>query len=102
MAKKNMINRELKRLKLVEKYKQKRNILKDIVRKVNSYSEEERLVAQEKLQRLPRDASPVRIQRRCSITGRPHAVYKKFGLSRNKLRELSMNGYIPGIRKASW
>lgn len=102
MAKKSMINRELKRLYLVNKYKQKRELLKDIIRKIDSYSEEERVAAQEKLQKLPRDASPIRVQRRCSITGRPHAVYKKFGLSRNKLRELSMSGYIPGIRKASW
>ena len=97
-----MVNRELKRLKLVTKYKQKRDILRNIIQKVNNYTEEERIVAQRKLQRLPRDSSPVRVQRRCSITGRPHAVYKKFGLSRNKLRELSMEGYIPGIRKASW
>ena len=102
MAKKSMINRELKRLKLVTKYKQKRDILRNIIQKVNNYTEEERIVAQRKLQQLPRDSSPVRVQRRCSITGRPHAVYKKFGLSRNKLRELSMEGYIPGIRKARW
>lgn len=102
MAKKSMINREIKRLKMVEKYTQKRLELKEIIRKVDSYSEDERLKAQEKLQKLPRNASPARIQRRCRVTGRPHAVYRKFGLSRIKLRELAMRGEVPGIKKASW
>ncbi len=65
-------------------------------------SEAERMEAQEKLQKLPRNASPARLQRRCRITGRPHAVYRKFGLSRIKLRELAMRGEVPGVRKASW
>lgn len=102
MAKKSMVNREIKRMKAVKRYAEKREALKEIVRKVESYSEEDRLVAQEKLQKLPRDASPVRLQRRCRITGRPHAVYRKFGLSRIKLRELAMRGEVPGVRKASW
>ncbi|PIE82276.1 MAG: 30S ribosomal protein S14 [Cardiobacteriales bacterium] len=102
MAKISMIERETKRLKTVQKYAEKRHELKEIIRKVEQYSEQERLEAQEKLQKLPRNASPVRLQRRCRITGRPHAVYRKFGLSRNKLRELVMRGEVPGVRKASW
>lgn len=102
MAKKSMINREAKRIKAVAKYAAKRHELKEIIRKVDQYSEDERIEAQEKLQKLPRDASPVRLQRRCRITGRPHAVYRKFGLSRIKLRELAMRGEVPGIKKASW
>lgn len=102
MAKMSMINRESKRLRTVKKYEEKRSELKEIIRKTEQYSLEERFLAQEKLQKLPRDASPVRIQRRCRITGRPHAVYRKFGLSRNKLRELAMGGEVPGIKKSSW
>ena len=102
MAKRSMINRENKRICLVQKFAVKRHELKEIIRKVDSYSQEERTAAQEKLQKLPRDASPVRLQRRCRITGRPHAVYRKFGLSRNKLRELAMRGEVPGVKKASW
>ena len=102
MAKRSMINRESKRICLIQKFAVKRHELKEIIRKVDSYSEEERTAAQEKLQKLPRDASPVRLQRRCRITGRPHAVYLKFGLSRNKLRELAMRGEVPGVKKASW
>ncbi|MBP3194505.1 MAG: 30S ribosomal protein S14 [Cardiobacteriaceae bacterium] len=102
MAKKSMVNRELKRIKMVAKYAEKRAKLKEIIRKIDSYSDEERLAAQEQLRKMPRDASPVRLQRRCRITGRPHAVYRRFGLSRNKLRELAMRGEVPGVRKASW
>lgn len=97
-----MINREAKRIKLVKKLAIKRERLKEIIRKVDTYSDEERLEAQRQLQKLPRDASPARLQRRCRITGRPHAVYRKFGLSRNKLRELAMRGEVPGVKKASW
>ncbi|UJF23746.1 30S ribosomal protein S14 [Suttonella sp. R2A3] len=102
MAKRSMVNREAKRLKTVQKYAAKRHELKEIIRKVDTYSEEERQVAQEKLQKLPRDASPARLQRRCRITGRPHAVYRRFGLSRIKLRELAMRGEVPGVKKSSW
>lgn len=102
MAKQSMINREAKRIKTVQKYAEKREQLKEIIRKVDTYSEEERAAAQEKLQKLPRNASPARLQRRCRITGRPHAVYRKFGLSRIKLRELAMRGEVPGVKKASW
>ena len=101
MAKKSMIQRELKRAKLAARYAEKRARLKAIIRDVNS-SDEERQAAQEKLNSLPRDSSPTRQRNRCSITGRPHGVYRKFGLGRNKLREAAMNGEIPGLTKASW
>jgi small subunit ribosomal protein S14 len=101
MAKKSMINREVKRIKTVQKFAEKRAELKGILRNPNS-SAEEKIEAQAKFQSLPRDASPARIQRRCRLTGRPHAVYRKFGLGRNKLREAAMRGDIPGLRKASW
>ncbi len=101
MAKKSMIAREAKRARLVAKYAQKRAALKAIIADVNA-TEEEKWDAQIALQKLPRDASPVRQQRRCQITGRPHAVYRKFGLSRNKLREAAMRGDVPGLVKASW
>ena len=101
MAKKSMIQRELKRAKLVAKYAEKRAELKAVIRSVNS-TDEERRAAQAKLNALPRDASPTRQRNRCSITGRPHGVYRKFGLGRNKLREGAMKGEIPGLTKASW
>jgi len=101
MAKKSMIQREIKRAKLVARYAEKRAKLKAIVRNVNS-SDEERRAAQAKLNAMPRDASPARQRNRCSITGRPHGVYRKFGLGRNKLREGAMKGEIPGLTKASW
>jgi len=101
MAKVSMIQRELKREKLAAKYAAKRAELKAIVVNPNS-SEEEVWDAQIALQKLPRDASPVRKQRRCQVTGRPHAVYRKFGLCRNKLREAAMRGDVPGLKKASW
>ncbi|MBR9882425.1 30S ribosomal protein S14 [Marinobacterium lacunae] len=101
MAKVSMINRELKREKLADKYAAKRAALKAIVVSPNS-SEDEVWDAQIALQKLPRDASPVRKQRRCQVTGRPHGVYRKFGLCRNKLREAAMRGDVPGLKKASW
>jgi small subunit ribosomal protein S14 len=101
MAKKSMIQRELKRAKLVAKYADKRAELKAVIRNVNS-TDEERRAAQAKLNAMPRDASPTRQRNRCSITGRPHGVYRKFGLGRNKLREGAMKGEIPGLTKASW
>jgi len=101
MAKKSMIQREIKRAKLVAKYAEKRAKLKAIVRNVNS-TDDERRAAQAKLNAMPRDASPTRQRNRCSITGRPHGVYRKFGLGRNKLREGAMKGEIPGLTKASW
>jgi small subunit ribosomal protein S14 len=101
MAKKSMIMREAKRTKLVGRQAAKRKALKAIVRSIHS-SDEERAVAQSKLNDLPRDGSPTRQRNRCAITGRPHGVYRKFGLARNKLREAAMNGEIPGLTKASW
>ena len=96
-----MIQRELKRAKLVSRYAAKRAALKATIRNVHS-SDEERAVAQAKLNAMPRDASPARQRNRCAITGRPHGVYRKFGLGRNKLREAAMSGEIPGLTKASW
>ncbi len=101
MAKTSMIQRELKRSKLVKKYAAKRAALKSIINDMNN-SDEERYNAQLKLQAQPRDASPSRGRNRCRITGRPHGFYRKFGLSRNKLREHAMQGDIPGLVKASW
>ena len=101
MAKKSMIQRELKRAKLVARYAEKRATLKAVIRNVNS-SDEARAAAQAKLNAMPRDASPTRQRNRCAITGRPHGVYRKFGLGRNKLREAAMSGEIPGLTKASW
>lgn len=101
MAKKSMIERNLKRIKLVEKYAARRAVLKALVINPES-SYDEKMEAQAKLQRLPRDSSPVRIRTRCALTGRPRAVYRKFGLGRNKLREATMRGDVPGLRKASW
>ena len=101
MAKVSMIARENKRIKMVQKFAKKREELKKVISDMN-VSDEERYEARLKLQKLPRDTSPVRLQRRCLITGRPHAVYRRFGLSRNKLRELAMNGDVPGLVKSSW
>ena len=101
MAKKSMVAREKKRAKTVARYAAKRAELKGILADVN-VSDEEKWDAQVKLQKLPRNASPVRQQRRCQITGRPHAVYRKFGLCRNKLREAAMRGDVPGLVKSSW
>ena len=101
MAKKSIVEREIKRAKLVKKYFVQRSALKEVIRNVNT-TEEDRSKAQAKLNALPRDSSPSRIRNRCSITGRPHGVYRKFGLGRNKLREAAMKGEIPGLTKASW
>ena len=101
MAKTSMKAREEKRRKTVLRFAAKRAELKEIIRSPK-FSEEEKEIAQMKLQKLPRDASPIRMQRRCAITGRPHAVYRKFGLARNKLRELAMKCDIPGLVKSSW
>ncbi len=101
MAKVSMVEREKKRARAVKKYAKKRAELKEIIRNPNS-SDEERWEAQMSLQKLPRDSSPVRSRNRCGLTGRPHGYYRKFGLSRNKLREAAMNGDVPGLVKASW
>ncbi len=101
MAKKSMVAREVKRARVVAKYATKRAALKATIRNLNA-SDEERYEAQLKLQALPRDASPTRLRNRCGISGRPHGFYRKFGLARNKLREATMRGEIPGLSKASW
>lgn len=101
MAKKGMINRELKRQQTVAKYAEKRAALKAIIANPKS-SEEERWDAQVALQKQPRDASAARLRNRCRATGRPHGVYRKFGLGRNKLREAAMRGDVPGLVKSSW
>ena len=101
MAKISMKQREAKREKLVAKFGAKRNELKAIIANPES-SDEERWNAQQALQKLPRDSSPSRLQRRCQLTGRPHGVYRKFKLSRIKLREEGMKGNVPGLKKASW
>ncbi|MGQ9660128.1 MAG: 30S ribosomal protein S14 [Thermochromatium sp.] len=101
MAKKSMIARDRKRAKIAARFSAKRAALKAVIKDRKSTPEQidEAIL---KLQQLPRDASPIRQQRRCRITGRPHAVYRKFGLSRNKLREAVMRGDVPGVVKASW
>ncbi len=101
MAKKSMVNRDIKRARLIQKYAAKRTELKAIVLSTTA-SYDEKMSAQASLQKLPRDASPVRLTTRCALTGRPRAVYAKFGLGRNKLREATMRGDVPGLRKASW
>lgn len=101
MAKLSLINRESKRTRMVKKYAARRVALKARISDQSARAEE-RLAAMRELQRLPRDASPVRQRNRCRITGRPHGFYRKFGLARNKLREAAMNGDVPGLVKASW
>lgn len=101
MAKKSMINREQKRQQTVAKYAEKRAALKAIIANPSS-SDQERWDAQVALQKQPRNASAARLRNRCRVTGRPHGVYRKFGLGRNKLREAAMQGDIPGLVKSSW
>ena len=101
MAKTSMINREKKRTRMVSKYAAKREALKATIKSPQS-SYEQIIEAVYKLQAMPRDSSPVRQRNRCRLTGRPHGFYRKFGLSRNKLREAAMRGDVPGLRKASW
>ncbi len=101
MAKKSMIAREKKRSQLVEKYKKKRDELRLIISSCVA-SDDEKMIAEIRLQRLPRDSSPSRQRNRCSLSGRPHGFYRKFGLGRNKLRESVMRGDVPGVTKASW
>ena len=101
MARKSIINREEKRRQLVKKFAAKRDSLKAIMADQNS-SDEERMAARLKFQSMPRDASPSRTRNRCALTGRSRGVFRKFGLCRNKIREIAMNGDIPGVVKASW
>ena len=102
MAKKSMIARERKRAKTVQRFAKKRAELKKIIASQSSSDEERGVRFGGSCRELPRNASPSRLRNRCSITGRPHGYYRKFGLARNKLREETMDGNVPGLRKASW
>jgi len=101
MAKTAVINRNDKRRKTVKKFEVKRAALLAVINDFKQ-PEDERMAARMQLQRLPRNASPTRVRNRCKLTGRPRGVYRKFGLGRNKLREIAMRGEIPGMTKASW
>ncbi len=101
MAKTSMVERERRRAKIVKRYAAKRAQLKELIRNPRT-SPEERSMAQAKLQAMPRDASASRQRNRCAITGRSRGVYRKFGLSRVKIREVAFRGEIPGLSKASW
>ena len=101
MAKLSLINRDIKRAKLADKFAAKRAALKAIIND-QSKSDEERYQARLQLQQLPRNASPTRQRNRCAVTGRPRGVYSKFGLTRHKLREMALRGEVPGMTKASW
>jgi small subunit ribosomal protein S14 len=101
MAKTSVVNRNEKRRDTVKKFAAKRNALLAIVNNAK-LSDEERMAARLKMQQLPRNASPSRVRNRCELTGRPRGVFRKFGLGRNKLREIAMRGEIPGLTKASW
>jgi small subunit ribosomal protein S14 len=101
MAKTSVVNRELKRRKTVAKFAAKRAELIAVMKNFQA-SDEERAEARVKFEKLPRNASPVRLRNRCQLTGRPRGVFRKFGLSRNKLREIAFRGEVPGMTKASW
>jgi small subunit ribosomal protein S14 len=101
MAKLAVINRQAKREATVKKFAEKRKALLSIINDPKA-TDDARDQARAKLQALPRDASPVRLRNRCAITGRPRGTFRKFGLARNKIREIAMRGEIPGMIKASW
>jgi len=101
MAKKSMVERQAKRLRTVKRFAARRAEYRRIIKDPKT-SDDDRQAAFQRLQALPRNASPVRLRNRCSISGRPHGYYRKFGLARNKLREATMRGEIPGLSKASW
>lgn len=101
MAKKSMVARDVKRKRIADKFAAKRKAFKETIRDPKT-SDEERDDAMLKLQKLPRNASPIRIRNRCRITGRPRGYYRKFGLARNRLREVLNNGEVPGAVKSSW
>lgn len=101
MAKQSMVERDLRRAKLIEKYAEKRAELKKIIlNPETTFEEQQEAITQ--LNKLPRDSSPCRLRNRCKVSGRPRGYYRKFGLARNKLREAAMRGDIPGLRKSSW
>ncbi len=101
MAKLSLINRQVKREQLVKKYQPKRKALQATIND-SKRSDEERMEARLQLQQLPRNANPTRLRNRCGLTGRPRGTFRKFGLGRNKLREVAMRGEVPGLVKASW
>ena len=101
MAKLALTLRNQKRRKMVEKFKARRTALFEVLQNPRA-TDEAKEAARDKLQKLPRDASPVRLRNRCALTGRPRGVYRKFGLGRNKLRDLALKGEVPGVIKASW
>ena len=101
MSKVALTNRNQKRRKTVKKFAAKRAELMALISN-QRLSSEDRYEARLRLQKLPRDASPVRLRNRCALTGRPRGVYRKFGLGRGKLRDIAMRGEIPGVIKASW
>ena len=101
MAKTSMIQRELKRTRMIKKYTAKRTELRAVINSQDT-SFDEKMEAQKKMQSLPRDSAAARQRNRCRVTGRPHGFYRKFGLCRNKLREAAMRGDVPGLVKASW
>ena len=101
MAKLALKLREQKRRKTVDKYKARRQELREMLQNPR-VSDDDKETARAKLQKLPRDASPVRLRNRCALTGRPRGVFRKFGLGRTKLRELALKGEVPGVIKASW
>ncbi len=101
MARLCKVEKDKRQRQLVNKYKTKRMELRQKIRDKN-LSFEEKLIAQQQMQNLPKDSNRCRLRNRCLVTGRARGVYRKFGLSRNKLREFGMVGYIPGLRKASW
>ena len=101
MAKKSKVVKNMQRQKMVDRYYDRRMKLKSIVKDPNSSYAEKRL-AYLKLEKMPRDANPIRLRNRCNLTGRPRGVYRRFGLSRISLREMANNGLIPGVTKASW
>lgn len=101
MAKKSMIERDRKRAEMVAKYAEKRRAIKARIEDPNA-TPDERMAATQELQKLPRDSSPVRMTRRCRLTGRARGTYRKFGLSRNQLRQAAMRGEVPGLTLSSW
>jgi small subunit ribosomal protein S14 len=101
MAKLSTVLRNEKRRKLVAKFSAKRVTLMAVINDAQA-SDEDRAAARAKLERLPRNSSPVRVRNRCALTGRPRGYFRKFGLARNKLREIAMRGEVPGLAKASW
>lgn len=101
MAKRCMIEKEKRRATMIKRYKKRRAELREVIRSLDA-SLEEKVIAQKKMQELPRDSNRCRRRSRCLITGRSRGVYRRFGLSRHKLREFAMEGLIPGLRKASW